>query len=72
MKTSNDIPKVKNIVQLRDDLLQVYEGLRNHKLSTEEVKQSANVSGKIFSSAKIQIEYNKMIGSKDKIPFLEP
>lgn len=72
MKTINAIPNVKNIVQLRDDLLRVYEGLRNHKLSTEEVKQAANVSGKVFSSAKIQIEYNKMIGSKDKIPFLEP
>ena len=62
---------MKNIVDLRDDLMKVYQQLRSGKLGTDEAKQSANVAGKIISTAKTQMEYNKMVQSKDRIPFLE-
>jgi hypothetical protein len=63
--------KVSNVLDLRNDLLTVYEDLRTGKLGTSEVKQAANVAGKILSSASLQIEYNKMTQSKKKIAFLE-
>ena len=63
--------KITNIVELRNDQCEVYDGLRSGKLGINEVKQAANVAGKIMSSCKIQIEYNKMVQSKEKIPFLE-
>jgi hypothetical protein len=63
---------IKNVVELRNDLLSVYTDLRSGKLGTDEAKQAANVSGKILSTAKVQLEYNKMVQSKERIPFLEP
>lgn len=62
---------ITNVVQLRDDLLQVYTNLRNGKMRTDEVKQAANIAGKIMSTAKAQMEYNKMVRSKERIPFME-
>ena len=62
--------KITNIEELRDDLLKVYCDLRTGKLGTNEVKEAANVSGKILSSAKTQMEYNKMVQSKEPIPFM--
>jgi len=62
---------MKNIVELRDDLLKVYGELRDGTLGLDEAKQAANVAGKIMSSANVQMSYNKMIQSKTRIPFLE-
>jgi len=63
--------KVSNVVGLRDDLLLVYNDMRNGNLGLDEAKQAANVSGKIMASAKSEMEYNKMIQSKNRIPFFE-
>ena len=60
-----------NVKDLRDDLVKVYQDLRAGKLGTNEAKQAANVSGKILSTAKAQMEYNKMVQSKSRIKFLE-
>ena len=62
---------MKNISELRDDLLKVYVEMRNGKLGLDEAKQAANVVGKITGTAKVQMDYNKMIQSKVRIPFLE-
>jgi len=62
---------MKNIVELREDLLKVYTDLRAGDVGLNEAKQAANVAGKIMSTAKVQMEYNKMIQSKKRIAFLE-
>ncbi len=62
---------MKNVVELRDDLLKVYTQMRSGKLGIDEAKQAANVAGKIMSTAKAQMEYKKMIQSKERIPFME-
>ena len=59
------------VTDLRDDLIRVYSDLRDKKIGIQEARGLANVSGKIKSTAKTQIEYNKMTGNKDKIEFLE-
>ena len=63
--------ETKNVENLRNDLLKVYDGLRKGKIGLDEAKQAANVSGKIIGSVKIQIQYNKMVQSKERIPFME-
>ena len=62
---------MKNVLDLRNDLLTVYDGLKTGKLGINEVKQSANVAGKILATAKVQMEYNKMVQSKKRIKFLD-
>ena len=62
---------MKNVEDLRLDLLKVYTDLRSGKLGLSEAKQAANVAGKVMSLAKVQMEYNRMIHSKKRIEFLE-
>lgn len=63
--------KTKNVVQLRDALLETFDGLRAGTIGNSEAKQVANVAGKVLSSAKNEMEYNKMVQSKSKIAFFE-
>lgn len=60
-----------NVTQLRDDLLKIYNELREGKIGISEAKELSNVSGKIISTAKTQMEYNKMCGRDKPIKFLE-
>ena len=59
-----------NVTKLRNDLVKVYEDLRSKKIGISEASEAANVAGKIISTAKVQLEYNKYCGSKDAIKFL--
>jgi hypothetical protein len=63
--------EIKNVKDLRDELIDVYTQLRSGELGIREVKERANVAGKIIASAKIQLEYNMFIKSGSKIEFLE-
>lgn len=56
---------------MRNDLAEVYTGVRCGKLGNDEAKTASNVAGKIIATAKTQMEYNKMVQSKERIPFLE-
>lgn len=61
-----------NVIELRNDLIKVYEELRKNAIGTNEAKQLSNVAGKVISTAKVQLEYNKMTGSNsNKIKFLD-
>lgn len=59
-----------NITELRNDLLRVYEDLREKKIGISEASEAANVAGKIINTAKAQLEYNKWAGSKASIKFM--
>lgn len=56
---------------LRNDLLDVYAQLRNGEIGQSKAKELANVAGKIISSAKSQLEYNKWAKCDSKIDFFE-
>jgi predicted nucleic acid-binding Zn-ribbon protein len=62
---------IKNVKDLRDELIDVYNQLRDGELGIREVKERANMAGKIIASAKIQLEYNIYTKSGSKIEFLE-
>ena len=60
-----------NVLQLRNDLISLYADMREGKIGLDEAKHAANVAGKIMSTAKTQLEYNRMIQAKRKILFLD-
>ena len=59
------------VTDLRDDLIKVYDQLRSNEIGMSEAKGLANVAGKILSTGKSQMEYNKMVGTKTRIKFFE-
>ena len=63
--------KITNVVELRNDLLDVYDQIRNGKIGIREAKENANVAGKIISTAKLQLEYNAYMKTSSKIDFLD-
>lgn len=64
--------KIDNIQKLRDDLSENYMKTKSGHMAIPLCKELSNSAGKIISSAKVQMDYNKMTGKKDaKIPFLE-
>ena len=60
-----------NVTDLRDHLITVYNQLKDNEIGMQEAKGLANVAGKIISTGKSQMEYNKMVGSKTRIKFFE-
>lgn len=63
--------EIKNIQDLRNSLLDVYDKIRNGKIGIREAKENANVAGKIISTAKLQLEYNAYMKTQSCIPFLD-
>lgn len=63
---------VVNNTSLRNDMLDVYNQLREGNIGLRQAREVANMSGKIISSAKAQLEYNQVVGKPDSsIPFFE-
>ena len=57
--------------ELRSDLTKVYNELRNGEINKGTAKEIANVAGKILSSAKTQLDYNKWVKNESKIDFFD-
>lgn len=57
--------------ELRNDLMKVYNELRNGDINKGTAKEIANVAGKILSSAKTQLDYNKWVKNESRIDFFE-
>ena len=64
--TKENNPSVNNVKLLRDDLVYAYEQLREGSIGLSEAKGLANMAGKIMSTAKTQMEFNKMTGKHNK------
>ena len=60
-----------NIANLRDSLLASFEELKKGNLDNSDAKEITNMAGKIILSAKVEMDYNKLIGNLKKIDFLE-
>lgn len=56
---------------MRDELIKTFRQLQAGEIGLSEAKQLSNVAGKVFSSAKLQLEYNKYAQSKTPIMFLQ-
>ena len=62
--------KLKNIKDLRDDLLSNYNQTKSGEMGVPMAKELANTAGKVLSSIKLELEYNKYMGINRKIEFL--
>jgi hypothetical protein len=62
--------KIKNIEDLRNDLLSNYGKTKTGEVSIALAKELNNGAGKIISTVKAQLEYNKYVGNTSKIPFM--
>jgi hypothetical protein len=62
---------MQNIRQLRADLLENYEKLKDGTMPLKQGKELANTAGKILSSVKLELTYNAMMERKREIEFLE-
>ena len=59
------------ITDIRNDLIDVFNGLRDGTLETKDAVEINNTAGKIISSAKVQLAYHALRGESPSIPFIE-
>jgi hypothetical protein len=62
---------MQNIKDLRNSLLDNYEKMKSKEMDLKDGKELASTAGKILNSLKIELEYNTLVGNKNKIDFLE-
>lgn len=62
---------MQNIKQLRESLSDNYVKMTKKKLPIQTGKELANTAGKILGTCKVELEYNRVMGIKKKIDFLE-
>jgi hypothetical protein len=61
---------VRNITDIRDELIRVFDGLRDGTMAAKDAVEINNTAGKIISSAKVQLAYHALRGEAPDIPFL--
>lgn len=62
--------KPKDIIELRDQLLDAYDWVKSDPRRANQVKEMANTAGKVLASVKLQLEYSLLKGEEPDIPFL--
>jgi 2,3-bisphosphoglycerate-independent phosphoglycerate mutase len=62
---------MKKNIDLREEMILVFDDLRAGRIEKSQAKELSNVIGKILTSAKYEYEYNKMLGKKVTIDFFE-
>jgi len=62
---------INNVVELRNFLSKELERVSSGEISPAMANASANLSGKILSSVKMELEYNKMTGHNPEIMFIK-
>jgi hypothetical protein len=71
MATRNKKTKISNVNDLRNNLSDVFEALRNGDIAHKEAKEISNLAGKMINSAKVQLDYHGLRKDEDfKIDFL--
>lgn len=63
--------QIKTLTDLGQDLLEVYTDLREGKIDKPTAEALANVAGKVINSLKVQIEYNSLKATIDRVELLE-
>jgi hypothetical protein len=62
---------MKTISDVRDQLAEIFEDLRNKDIKPNEADSLANIAGKMIASAKVQLDYYALTKTKADIPFLD-
>lgn len=59
-----------NVIQLRNELCQVFDDLRDRKIRTPVAKEIVNTAGKIINTVKLELEYAALRKETPIIEFL--
>jgi hypothetical protein len=59
------------ITDIRDQLVEVFNGLRDGSVEVKDAIEINNTAGKIINTAKVQIAYSALRGEHPHIPFLD-
>jgi len=59
------------ITEVRDDLINVFNGLRDGTMEAKDAVEINNTAGKIIHTAKVQLAYHALRGERPEIPFLD-
>lgn len=63
--------KPSNITQLRDELLSVFEDLKNGTVERVQAAELNNTAGKIIGTMKVQLEYHALRKEQPDIKFMK-
>jgi hypothetical protein len=66
----SDLPAAKNVSEITNVLLQVFNGLTSKQIEPKDAVEINNTAGKIASFLKVQLAYHQMRGEKPDIEFL--
>ncbi len=58
------------ITDIRDQLVEVFKGLRDGTIEPKAAVEVNNTAGKIIGTAKVQLAYHALRGESPNIPFL--
>jgi translation elongation factor EF-4 len=59
------------ITDIRDQLIEMFNGLRDGSVQAKDAIEINNTAGKIINTAKVQIAYSALRGEAPNIPFLD-
>lgn len=62
--------KPKDITELRDQLLDAFDWVKQDPRRAIQVKEMSNAAGKVLGTVKSQLEYALLKGEEPDIPFL--
>jgi len=62
---------MKNIKELRDELVSVFKGLEAGTVDINAAKEMNNAAGKIIKSLAVQLDYSSLRQEKPEIMFLK-
>ncbi len=65
------MPKPTTVKELRDDLLECYQMLKQDPKRVVQVGELANTAGKIINTVKLELEYAALRKEKPQIAFLD-
>lgn len=60
-----------SITDIRNDLINIFNGLRDGTIEAKDAFEINNTAGKIISSAKVQLAYAALRGERPDIEFLK-
>jgi len=62
--------KAKNMTELRDQMLDLFEDAKKHAIRPADLKERANLLGKVIASTKVQLEQSVYLKDGKGVEFL--
>lgn len=70
MSKTNKTRIPKNMLELREDLSELYSEIRNKEIDSETAQNAARVAGHLISTVKHEIVYRKLGADNQNIDFM--